>query len=189
MQIGHRPVELVEQRSDAGEIAAAGFGHRDAPRPSPEQRDTQPVLEDLDQAPHGIGRNAEFGARRVEASQARRCFEGAERVERRQPPVIASPQFSWGWSRANSIYPRQDMGSRFVSILDCLMIFEPFLDLDQNSAVVWRFGRALDSRAVGFSAGANRGDEKCGGWANPSGCADRLHGARPLSAWLPSLNR
>ena len=96
LQIDGRLVELVEQRADAREVAAAGFGHHDAPRQSPEQRDTQPVLEDLDQTPHGIGRDVEFGARRVEASQARRCFEGAERVERRQTPVIASPQFSWG---------------------------------------------------------------------------------------------
>ena len=91
LQIDRRLVELVEQRSDACEIAAAGFGHHNAPRQSPEQRDTQPVLEDLDQAPHGIGRNIEFDACRVETSKARRCFEGVDRVERRQTPVIGLP--------------------------------------------------------------------------------------------------
>ena len=88
--------ELVEQRADTRKIAAAGFGHRDAPRQSPEQRDTQPVLEQLDQTPHGIGRNVELGARRFEAAQARRCFECPDRVERRQTPASTLSHLGWG---------------------------------------------------------------------------------------------
>lgn len=68
-------------------VAGAGLSQHDTPRQPPEQRDAQPILEKLDLPPHGIGGNVEFGSRGVEASEARRCFEGADCVERRQSPM------------------------------------------------------------------------------------------------------
>jgi len=93
LQIGGRFRELVEQRADAPKVAATSFCQHDTPWQSPEQRNTQPVLEKLDQTPNGIGRNVEFAARGVEASEARRCLKGTDCVERRQSPRPRTHKF------------------------------------------------------------------------------------------------
>ena len=87
-------LQIGGRRRQAGRAACrrvqdSGRRPRSPRRPGqpPKQRDTQPVLEKLDQTPHGIGGNIEFGSRGVEASEARRCLEGADCVERRQSPM------------------------------------------------------------------------------------------------------
>ena len=94
LQIGRRFRELVEQRADARKIAAASFGHCDAPRQPAKQRNAQLILEKLHQSPDGIGRDVELGPRRFEATTAGRRLERADCVERRQSPAGAGAGMS-----------------------------------------------------------------------------------------------
>lgn len=93
LQIGSCVGELVEKLLDSFKIAAAHFRYRNAARQSLEQFDAKRVFEHLHQPAHRIGGHIEFDAGGLEAAGSRSRLERAQRVERRQPTMIAPTHF------------------------------------------------------------------------------------------------